>query len=310
MIQSLNAIRKASLATYEKRISAEFRLLANNICAPNQTSVTAVLFYGSCLHQPSSSDSLADFYIIVSSYKDFWKGKKWLQIAGKLLPPNVFYRELELSEGKVRCKYAVLSMADFEAGCTTWFHTYVFGRFAQPVALMHCDQANTERIIHALSRATERFLDTGLSLMTAPFDSLAPWREALIRSYSCELRPERAERIDVLIGQARDYFQNTAEAYLRALNLEPMPDGRWCPHTASDVWSRTRWMRRKIWGKCLSLLRLMKAFFTFENGIDYIIYKLERHTNEDIQVPDRVRKWPLIFLWELFFRLWCRRLFR
>ena len=35
----------------------------------------------------------------------------------------------------------------------------------------------------------------------------------------------------------------------------------------------------------LSVLRLLKALFTFEGGLDYIAWKLERHSGQRIEVP-------------------------
>lgn len=313
MTSPLYELREAYLARYNQQIPQHLHLLVEDICAPHQDHVVAVLFYGSCLHHQNPLDGLADLYVIVSSYRNFWGRRRLLSLAGSCLPPNVFYRELESAEGTVRCKYAVLSMADFEAGCKTWFHTYVYGRFAQPIALVKVrSEADKACIIGASAVAAERLLNESIPLMTAPFDTLDIWREALVRSYGAEIRTERSNHIDKIISQSLDYFQDTARAYLEAAapEVQPATNGRWHNQSPHAIQFRLRWARRTFWGKWLSFMRLAKGFFTFDGGVDYIIYKLEKHTGETIQVPDRVRKWPLIFLWGLLFRLWRRGLFR
>ena len=58
------------------------------------------------------------------------------------------------------------------------------------------------------------------------------------------------------------------------------------------------------------MLRLLKALFTFEGGLDYIAWKLERHSGQPVEIPDKVRPYPLIFIWGLFWQLYRRGIFR
>ncbi len=65
-----------------------------------------------------------------------------------------------------------------------------------------------------------------------------------------------------------------------------------------------KWKLRAILGKILSVLRLMKATTTFVNGVDYIAWKIERHSGEKVIVNNRLRKHPLIYCWPLLFKLY------
>ena len=65
-----------------------------------------------------------------------------------------------------------------------------------------------------------------------------------------------------------------------------------------------------VQGKLLSILRLTKALFTFEGGLDYIAWKLERHSGQPIEIPPRVRRWPLVFVWGFMWKLYRRGVFR
>ncbi|HEY9191369.1 MAG TPA: diacylglycerol kinase, partial [Methyloversatilis sp.] len=66
---------------------------------------------------------------------------------------------------------------------------------------------------------------------------------------------------------------------------------------------RRRWTLRRLQGRVLQVARLMKSVLTFENGIDYLAWKLERHTGHPVEVTPRLRRHPLIFGWPLLWRL-------
>ncbi|MEM7294170.1 MAG: hypothetical protein AAF420_12355, partial [Pseudomonadota bacterium] len=70
------------------------------------------------------------------------------------------------------------------------------------------------------------------------------------------------------------------------------------------------WILRKIQGKLLSITRLVKALFTFEGGLDYIAWKLQRHSGEQIVIPEKVRRAPLIHMWGFFWGLYRRGVFK
>jgi hypothetical protein len=63
-------------------------------------------------------------------------------------------------------------------------------------------------------------------------------------------------------------------------------------------------------GKVLSFLRLCKAAITFSGGLDYLLWKIKRHSGVYIE-PTRVqRKYPLVFIWPLLWRLYRQGAFR
>jgi hypothetical protein len=63
-------------------------------------------------------------------------------------------------------------------------------------------------------------------------------------------------------------------------------------------------------GKVLSLARLMKGAFTFQDPVDYILWKIERHSGIKAQATARQRRYPLIFAWPLVWRLYRQGAFR
>jgi hypothetical protein len=54
------------------------------------------------------------------------------------------------------------------------------------------------------------------------------------------------------------------------------------------------WVRRRIEGKILSVVRLAKASTTFAGGADYIAWKINRHAGTDIQLKPWQRRHPLL----------------
>src|SRR5438445_8672011 len=92
----------------DPRVSA----LAAAIAAKHGAASRAVLFYGSCLREQQLDGLMLDFYLIVSDYRAAYE-KRWLALANRLVPPNVFYFE----HGGLAAKYAVLSEADFAREC-------------------------------------------------------------------------------------------------------------------------------------------------------------------------------------------------
>ena len=74
--------------------------------------------------------------------------------------------------------------------------------------------------------------------------------------------------------------------------------------------NRLAWQARRVQGKCLSVLRLGKALFTFKGGLDYILWKIERHSGVAIPEDSALRRYPLSGVWVIFWRLYRRGGFR
>ena len=57
-------------------------------------------------------------------------------------------------------------------------------------------------------------------------------------------------------------------------------------------------------GKTFHVARWLKALATFEGGLDYAIWKLERHSGVKVTLSERQRRWPWLYLWGELFRLY------
>ena len=179
-------------------------------------AVQGVLLYGSCLRAGTDRDGLVDCYVIVDQYKAVYQST-WLALFNKWLPPNVFYGEVDVEGHTVRMKYAILSLEDFERSATPkWFHSYFWGRFAQPTAVMaYVSQATRERIIAALGNAVLTFLGNVVQQMPQQFSAKDVWSTGLALSYGAELRAESTGRVKILWESNQGYYEQLAHAAIR-----------------------------------------------------------------------------------------------
>ena len=260
--------------------------MASAISARHGAASRAVLFYGSCLRERALEGRMLDFYLIVSDYGAAYQ-RRWLALANRLVPPNVFYFE----QDGLAAKYAVLSTADFHRlnGPETR-NPSVWARFAQPSRLAWAADDDARQVaIDAVARAAP----TLLASAGKSEDGLERWRRAFALTYSAELRAERAGRgnsvIDIDPERYRRFSGPALEAVAR-LKSQPPSSG-------------ASWALRRTQGKALSVLRLAKASATFAGGPDYIAWKINRHAGTDITLKPWQRRWPLLAAISLLPRL-------
>lgn len=277
--------------------------------------IVAILFYGSCLRRSDPADGVLDFYVLVDGYRRFY-GRAMPALANAVLPPNVFYAERPWNGGTLRAKYAVISLRQFQAGTRRQaLQSSLWARFSQPARLVQVrDAAVAKEIEQALSEAVVAMAAAALPLLPEQFDSPALWQAAFRATYGAELRSEGPQRAAELY--AHDHARYDAVAP-HALRLAAAPDGT---AEAADAAGRFRvtlsaaarrrgrwlWRLRRPLGKLLNLARLIKGGFTFSGGLDYILWKVERHSGVRVAVSPWQRRHPLLsapaIAWQLYRR--------
>ena len=281
----MNALERLVAEELSTPVDRRVADLAGAIAAKHGGASRAVLFYGSCLRQKQLDGLMLDFYLIVSDYRPAY-GKRWLAVANRLVPPNVFYFE----HHGLRAKYAVLSEADFHRlnGPET-ASVSVWARFAQPSRLVWAADAKARHAaIAAIARAAPALLAAARPVVGDPADPLDLWRQAFALTYSAELRAERPGRAQSVVDLDADRYRRFSAPALRlAAGMASGP-----------VWRSRRWQ-----GKALSVLRLAKASATFAGGADYIAWKINRHAGTDIRLKPWQRRWPLLAAISLLPRL-------
>jgi hypothetical protein len=312
--QLTNLLAQSTPLTFSRELLA----LRDALLQQYEGAVDAMLFYGSCLRSGDALDGLVDLYLVVNDYRNAYR-KTLPALFNRLLPPNVYYLETEVEGNRVRSKYAVISMQDLENGTSPkWFHSYLWGRFAQPCGLLYSrDNETSRRVQKILAQAVLTFLTRALPALPERLDSAAIWQQGLALSYRAELRVEKPERAVLLYQSWEDHYRA-----LTLLVMDELPFQVKREQDASQLLfhiqipPRTRrlnrlgWLLRRLQGKFISLLRLIKAAFTFQGGADYLIWKLERHTGVPIEATPKMRRHPLIYGWGLMWRLYRRGVFR
>lgn len=284
--------------------------------------VSAVLFYGSCLRHDTVSGVL-DFYVLVDGYRV--SHSSWIKAAlGWLLPPNVFYVEIDDEAGPLRAKYAVISGRDFARSargqrldCRIW------SRFCQPARLVWSrDEEARTVVLRAVRSATLTAVDRMLNWLPGegPIQRFEPgelWRTAFRETYRAELRGEKAETIDAIYAAQSERFDRVAVAALRALEargkLRLVASGPELEVESDPAWrrrARLSWNIRRPLTKARGVLGLIKTPATFDGWVDYGIWKVERHSGVRIELSERQRRRPFLHAGPILWKLMRQRVLR
>ena len=271
----------------------DVRGFAADIAGRFADSAQAVLFYGSCLWSRQLDGLMLDFYLLVDDYGHAYS-RRWLATANRLLPPNVFYAE----RGPLRAKYAVLTLDDFaRLASSKTRNVSVWARFAQPAALVWARDARARTAaIDAVAQAAPALLAAARPMLPDQLSVRELWTQAFALTYDAELRSEKAGRGVTLYDNAPDRYRDiTAPALAAAGIAAQIGDGRVAFIGADDRAKGERaWARRRFEGKLLSAVRLIKASLTFDGGIDYLAWKITRHSGIEVAITPWQRRHPVL----------------
>ena len=277
---------------------------AKEIGALFKDSGVAIFFYGSCLRSQVYEDQVLDFYVIVDSYKKAYTSV-WMRVLNALIPPNVFYHETLCEGVVVRSKYAVISKNDFKKRCSkNHLNSAIWARFSQPVFPVFLkDKTVTENLAHDVANAVYAMVCESISML--PLDQRTGqevWLNAFSLCYQAELRSEGAERAEEL------YEADPARYDTMASLVQTLMDGS--SYSKDTIKGKVRWFFRRVNGKSMSLLRLMKASLTFKGGLDYLAWKIKRHSGVDIEITPWMRKHQFLGGIKAYVSLWGKGVIR
>lgn len=295
----LAVVTADSTAAVPDRVAA----IAEAARARHGACVSAVLAYGSALRERGDGTKMVDLYLLVDDYKTA-HAKRWLRVANRLLPPNVYYIEIDFAGVKVRSKYAMVALPHLERLVTAdTLHPYFWARFAQPTALVWArDDPTAERVRRLLARAVRTLVEQAWPLTSAADPAEARWVRSFVETYRTELRSEGPER-------ARELYSFHAGRY-EALAAAIARDTDSAGETGNRRAAQRRWVLRRVVGKPLSVLRLVKAAFTFEDGAAYLASKIEDHSKVPVRLTPWQRRHPILASPDLAWRLYRKGAFR
>ena len=268
-------VKEFCRATLAREVPPELKAMADAL-RQRHAGAVAILAYGSCLRGVAAADTLMDFYVLTENFSGV-SPNIISRVACCIVPPNVYYAETEFAGQRLRAKYALLPLRLFAKWMTRGIHNpYFWARFAQPSALLYArDDKSRDDVVASISEA----LRTGFAnakALTTETDALAIWTAGFNATYQSEFRSEKAGRAEGIASSAPDYYREAARLL------------------ASEIPVHANQTLRRLSGKGWSVLRLIKAAFTFQGGADYIVWKIERHSGEKIILTDWQRRHPII----------------
>lgn len=302
MVDDLRSLIAAELAVaVDSRIAA----FAAAIAAPYGEAARAVLFYGSCLRSEQLVGEMLDFYLIVSDYDAAFE-QPWMAKWNRRLPPNVF----PVTHKDLMGKVAVLDEADFhalnrgEASAVS-----VWARFSQPARLVWAaDGQAQDMAVNAVAGAAPTLLDFALAQSDREADIVALWEAGYALTYSAELRAERKERARSVVAFDEGRFRAFGHAALTHCTLKTEVSRDTVRVAAGQDAAaqalRNRWPKLRRNGKLLTIARLTKAAFTYQGGIDYLSWKINRHAGTNIAITPWQRRHPFLTALYLVPKLW------
>jgi len=281
--------------------------LAAQLAARAQGGTVAVLYYGSTL-RTGALDGLLDFYVLLDRAFD-WPGSRLAAMANSLLPPNVGYVEGTFGGVPLRAKYAVLTLRQFEARVADQsIDTTLWARFCQPArSVWQRSAADGERVTAAIGAAVATA--SRWAAAHGPQQGRAEqfWSALFARTYATEIRVEKTDRSQGIVDADAARYARLLPLAWRAAGLAFEVAGNGELRPALDAPARQhlqqRWTSRELWGKPLNLLRLTKAAFTFDGAMDYVAWKIERHSGVRIEVKPWQRRFPLLAAPGLYLKL-------
>ena len=261
--------------------------------------IAAVLFYGSCLRDADDVGRIADLFLLADSYRQVHR-RVSMRALNRLLPPNVYYIETPFGGRTARAKYAVLTLAQFErlVGPQT-LQSYFWARFAQPtVVLWARTPAVRDRLVRALAQAVVTTAREAQPLLDLPAAGETLWPRAFYEAYRTELRAEAPERGIALYEAFADRYDSITKMLLKPARgpeaVSPRARRR----------AEQRWRDRRVVGKTLSVLRLIKSAFTFEDGAAYLAWKIRRHSGVSFELTPWQRRHPILASTTLFWKVY------
>jgi len=271
--------------------------------------VLGFVYYGSSLRDLDDPEKMLDFYVLVDSYRathGAGLSGGWRSLTNRLIPPAVYYLELNQDIVLSTCKYSIITLREFERRCADSFLSQVWGRFAQPCALLGASDATIEaRIVQARANAVCKLASETAPLFEGPASAEEFWGRAFYESYRTELRPESDDgRAREIVARYRDRY----DAVSQTLFGEPL-NGRFNVQNYPGTGSSTRWFLRRLIGRPVAAIRVLNSAATFDGGLDYVLRKVERHSGVSLEVTDAQRRHPVLWSPVLGWKLWRRGAF-
>jgi hypothetical protein len=309
----------------DRPAGVEAQRLALSLAGSFGPATVAILHYGSHAQAEGGGvaagpDSAYDFFVIVDDYLPAYRAlaarlpqrfpARRAAFLNRILPPNVL--SVPGPEASLQAKVCVLSVRDLARACSDRpADHFVRARLFQQVHLVWARDA-AGRAGAAAAVADARWSTYGWARPFLPerFDARRYARTLLDVSYAAEIRPEDPQHVEILLesqaGTLLPMFE-TLLAGLAARGMLHRAAGDYRVARAAGAFERAAaraWFARS---KARATLRWLKYVSLYDDWLDYVVRKVERKSGETVDLSERERRWPLIFLWPRAVRFIARR---
>ncbi|HEY9429103.1 MAG TPA: hypothetical protein VIR34_18225 [Gemmatimonadaceae bacterium] len=307
------ALRSALAAGLDSPASSATGELAGFLARGFGPSAVAIIHYGSHAQRSDARpESAHDFFVIVEDYLVAYRslaervGTSYAPAKAarlnRVLAPNV----VAITDGDVTpplaAKCAILSVRDFRRACSSRARDhFTQGRLFQHAQLVWTRDARMRDIVvDSLLGARARTFDWGRAYLPPRFDVDTYCRVLLETSFGAEVRPEGSERIALLLAVQRETMVRMYAELLRSLADERILTREGKVYTDPAPPGALERLRVKLYfrrSKLRATLRWLKYMSLYDDWQDYLLRKLERRSGVHVELTERERRWPLIFLW-------------
>jgi hypothetical protein len=289
--------------------------VARAVVAAGGEAVRSLVFFGSRKTKARPDVySAYDIFVVVSAYTPFYRS---LRERGRLrhrpalgaalnawLPPNQVSLPVNLVDGtRVLAKCAVVSETALQRGTSPYRGDhFMAGRLFQPTEVLHsAGPPAEEAVLDALVSAHALTYDWVRPWLPARFDVADYCRTLLRVSYAGEIRPEPEGRAEALWRAQEDYLRPVYSVLLEALqargDLVTLDPGVYALARPATGFARVRSRLYFQWSLLRATVRWAKYVVTFEDWLEFMLHKVRRHSGQTIELTERERRMPLIFLW-------------
>jgi hypothetical protein len=259
----------------------------------------AVLFYGSNL-RTGELDGVLDYYLLMPGPPE------------RGLWPRVSYHEWSFEGTPLRAKTATMTLARFaEAATGDLLDTTIWARFVQPSALIWCkDDEARGAVVAALGDASVTAARLAIASGPASGAEAEYWTALFEATYRAEFRMETTSRARSIIELNKAHFVGLLPLALNAAGIGHSVDGERITPAVSPGERRAIlrwWAKRRLAGKPLNLLRLVRAASTFDGAARYAAWKIERHTGVPVAITPWRERHPVLAAPGVLWSLWRAR---
>jgi len=309
----VTAPRDALIADVLLPPDARSARIVDALAAAFGDACAAILHYGSHAQRSDARpESAYDFFVVVDDYAPAYRhlartrglarSPAFAARLNRILPPNVIAVRIPELQPPALAKCAVLSLADLARAVSPRARDhFVQGRLFQHVQLAYArDGAARNAVLDALAGCRERTIAWGRPYLPAEFDAMGYVRALLERSFAAEVRPEGADRLDALTGAQRDALAPVYDELLQRLAARNVIRREGKVHRLAEQVSTADRRRQERWfarSKRRATMRWAKYILLYEDWLTYVVEKVERRSGVAIELTERERRWPLIFLW-------------